>query len=157
MELLGALNRRAVGPSRPGYLPFTRLERRNRSSSVAVSHMLWSTSQIQSGASPATRVRTERGIPLSRGGNRELAPPPHDRANIGVHHVHHLCNRIPYYRLGRALRDNPALKDVGRVTLLQGIGCVRPALWDEAQRRMISFRQLRPLQRPAAGSSERPD
>ena len=25
-------------------------------------------------------------------------------ANIGVHHVHHLCSRIPYYRLPEVLR-----------------------------------------------------
>ena len=28
-------------------------------------------------------------------------------ANIGVHHVHHLCSRIPYYRLPHVLRDHP--------------------------------------------------
>jgi acyl-lipid omega-6 desaturase (Delta-12 desaturase) len=70
-------------------------------------------------------------------------------ANIGVHHVHHLCSRIPYYRLGQVLRDHPGLKDVSRITLLQSIGCVRFALWDEARRRMISFRQLRALNRSA--------
>jgi omega-6 fatty acid desaturase (delta-12 desaturase) len=64
-------------------------------------------------------------------------------ANIGVHHVHHLCSRIPYYRLGQVLRDHPGLNDIGRVTLVQSIGCVRFALWDEGQGRMISFRQLR--------------
>jgi acyl-lipid omega-6 desaturase (Delta-12 desaturase) len=26
-------------------------------------------------------------------------------ANIGVHHIHHLCSRIPYYRLPLVLRD----------------------------------------------------
>jgi omega-6 fatty acid desaturase (delta-12 desaturase) len=28
-------------------------------------------------------------------------------ANIGVHHAHHLCSRIPYYRLQKKLRDYP--------------------------------------------------
>jgi acyl-lipid omega-6 desaturase (Delta-12 desaturase) len=28
-------------------------------------------------------------------------------ANVGVHHVHHLCSRIPFYRLPHALRDHP--------------------------------------------------
>jgi len=28
-------------------------------------------------------------------------------ANIGIHHVHHLCGRIPYYRLPQVLRDRP--------------------------------------------------
>ena len=31
-------------------------------------------------------------------------------ANIGVHHVHHLCSRIPYYRLPRVLRDYPGAR-----------------------------------------------
>lgn len=35
-------------------------------------------------------------------------------ANIGIHHVHHLCSRIPSYRLPQVLRDHPELRDVGR-------------------------------------------
>ena len=31
-------------------------------------------------------------------------------ANIGVHHVHHLCSRIPYYRLPQVLRDHPGAR-----------------------------------------------
>jgi omega-6 fatty acid desaturase (delta-12 desaturase) len=61
-------------------------------------------------------------------------------ANIGMHHVHHLCSRIPYYRLPRVLRDHPELRDIGRLTLLQSFRCVRLALWDETQRRLVSFR-----------------
>jgi omega-6 fatty acid desaturase (delta-12 desaturase) len=63
-------------------------------------------------------------------------------ANIGIHHVHHLCSRIPYYRLPRVLRDHPELVGAGRLTLLQSFGCVRLALWDETQRQLISFREL---------------
>jgi acyl-lipid omega-6 desaturase (Delta-12 desaturase) len=64
-------------------------------------------------------------------------------ANIGVHHVHHLCSRIPYYRLPRVLRDHPELRDVGRLTLRESFGCVRLVLWDETQRRLVSFRDAR--------------
>jgi acyl-lipid omega-6 desaturase (Delta-12 desaturase) len=64
-------------------------------------------------------------------------------ANIGVHHVHHLCSRIPYYRLPRALRDHPELRGVSRVTLLQSFSCVRLALWDEGRRQLVSFREMR--------------
>lgn len=64
-------------------------------------------------------------------------------ANIGLHHVHHLCSRIPYYRLPRALRDHPELRGIGRLTLLQSLGCVRLVLWDEGERRLVSFRELR--------------
>ncbi|MGE5771603.1 MAG: fatty acid desaturase [Hyphomicrobiales bacterium] len=66
-------------------------------------------------------------------------------ANIGVHHVHHLCSRIPYYRLPRVLRDHPELRDIGRVTLLESFRCVRLVLWDEAQRRLVTFREVRAL------------
>jgi acyl-lipid omega-6 desaturase (Delta-12 desaturase) len=52
-------------------------------------------------------------------------------ANIGLHHVHHLCSRIPFYRLPQALRDHPGLANVGRLTLGQSLACVRLVLWDE--------------------------
>jgi acyl-lipid omega-6 desaturase (Delta-12 desaturase) len=64
-------------------------------------------------------------------------------ANIGMHHVHHLCSRIPFYRLPHVLRDHPQLRDVGRLTLKESFRCVRLALWDESSRRLISFRDLR--------------
>lgn len=62
--------------------------------------------------------------------------------NIGVHHVHHLSSRIPYYRLQCVLRDHPELRNVGRLTLLQSFRCVRLVLWDETQRRLVSFRDI---------------
>ena len=71
-------------------------------------------------------------------------------ANIGVHHVHHLCSRIPYYRLPRVLRDHPELGTIGRLTLGQSLGCVRLVLWDERCRRLISFRELRTAKRTAS-------
>jgi acyl-lipid omega-6 desaturase (Delta-12 desaturase) len=64
-------------------------------------------------------------------------------ANIGMHHVHHLCSRIPYYRLPAALRDHPELHGVSRLTMRESFNCVRLALWDERQRRLISFREAR--------------
>jgi omega-6 fatty acid desaturase (delta-12 desaturase) len=64
-------------------------------------------------------------------------------ANIGVHHVHHLASRIPFYRLREVLRDYPELGAVGRLSLSQSFACVKYALWDEETERMISFRALR--------------
>lgn len=61
-------------------------------------------------------------------------------ANIGVHHVHHLSSRIPYYRLPEALRDRPELRKVGRLSLLQSLKAVRLVLWDEEKRHLVSFR-----------------
>ncbi|HEX4079400.1 MAG TPA: fatty acid desaturase [Rhizomicrobium sp.] len=62
-------------------------------------------------------------------------------ANIGVHHVHHLCSRIPYYRLDQVLRDHPHLKTLGRVTLAQSLRSVNLTLWDETGKTLISFRE----------------
>jgi omega-6 fatty acid desaturase (delta-12 desaturase) len=76
-------------------------------------------------------------------------------ANIGVHHVHHLCSRIPYYRLPRVLRDHPQLATVGRLTLLESLQCLRMALWNEEQRRAISFREMRAIARAQAYVSPR--
>lgn len=64
-------------------------------------------------------------------------------ANIGVHHVHHLCSGIPFYRLRLVLRHHPDLANVGRLTLGRSLACARLALWDELTHRLITFRELR--------------
>jgi acyl-lipid omega-6 desaturase (Delta-12 desaturase) len=62
--------------------------------------------------------------------------------NIGFHHIHHLCSRIPNYRLQECLRANPELQTVSpRLSLWDGLKCARLALWDETSRRLISFRE----------------
>ena len=63
-------------------------------------------------------------------------------ANIGVHHVHHLASRIPFYRLPEVLLDYPELANVGRLTLWDSLRCVKYSLWDEDRRQLISFRTL---------------
>lgn len=60
--------------------------------------------------------------------------------NIGIHHVHHLASRIPFYRLPEALNAHPDLRGLNRFTLRQTLGVLRLALWDEDQRRLVSFR-----------------
>ncbi len=67
-------------------------------------------------------------------------------ANIGVHHVHHLSSRIPFYRLPQVLRDLPELAKIRRLTLMQSFVCVRLRLWDEGQRKLVSFSEARALQ-----------
>lgn len=64
-------------------------------------------------------------------------------ANIGIHHVHHLNSRIPYYRLGQVMRDHPDLKRMGRLTLGQSLRSIHLCLWDEARQKLISFREAR--------------
>ena len=60
-------------------------------------------------------------------------------ANIGMHHVHHLNSRIPFYRLPEVLEHHPVLHDAGRLTLRESFGCVRLTLWDERRKRLVSF------------------
>jgi acyl-lipid omega-6 desaturase (Delta-12 desaturase) len=66
-------------------------------------------------------------------------------ANIGVHHVHHLVSRIPFYRLSEVLRDRPDLGDVNRMTLASSFKTFRLALWDEDRRRMVTFKDAQRL------------
>lgn len=63
-------------------------------------------------------------------------------ANIGIHHIHHLSSRIPFYRLPNVLRDRPELADIGRLSLQDSFKCVGLVLWDESQRRLVRFSEL---------------
>ena len=60
--------------------------------------------------------------------------------NIGIHHLHHLSSRIPFYRLPDVLADHPELKAIGRLTLWQSLKCVRLTLWDEERKCLVPFR-----------------
>ena len=65
--------------------------------------------------------------------------------NIGLHHVHHLCSRVPNYRLQECLDAAPELHRVAKViTLRQSLGCWRLALWDEPRRLLVGFGDLKP-------------
>ncbi|HSD33109.1 MAG TPA: fatty acid desaturase [Gemmatimonadales bacterium] len=59
--------------------------------------------------------------------------------NIGLHHVHHLSARIPNYRLQEALESIPELQRVTTLTLRESLRCVRLALWDERERKLVRF------------------
>lgn len=63
--------------------------------------------------------------------------------NIGIHHVHHLYSRIPFYRLTDVLRDHPELAEAQRLTLWESLKSARLHLWDEGQQKLLSFRQAR--------------
>lgn len=64
-------------------------------------------------------------------------------ANIGIHHVHHLMSRIPFYRLHQILKDYPELRNLRRINFVQSLSTIGLGLWDEHQKRMIRFRDLR--------------
>jgi omega-6 fatty acid desaturase (delta-12 desaturase) len=60
---------------------------------------------------------------------------------IGFHHIHHVCSKIPNYRLRDCFTQNPEFRNARRLTLLDSLKCLRLALWDEERRLLVSFRQ----------------
>lgn len=62
--------------------------------------------------------------------------------NIGVHHIHHLMSRIPFYRLTAALEAHPELKDVNRLTMRHTVKPFLLTLWDEDRRKLVTFRDV---------------
>lgn len=66
-------------------------------------------------------------------------------ANIGIHQVHHLYSRIPFYRLTEVIRDHGELATVNRLTIRESLSCARLHLWDEKSKRLLSFAQARAL------------
>jgi acyl-lipid omega-6 desaturase (Delta-12 desaturase) len=64
--------------------------------------------------------------------------------NIGLHHIHHLCAGIPNYRLQECLNASEELQKVSvKLTVWESLRSIPLVLWDEGQRRMISFREYR--------------
>jgi acyl-lipid omega-6 desaturase (Delta-12 desaturase) len=64
--------------------------------------------------------------------------------NIGLHHVHHLSARIPNYNLQaahEAAHEAGRLEAVTTLTLADGIRAMRLKLWDQEQRRLVTFRE----------------
>lgn len=66
--------------------------------------------------------------------------------NIGIHHVHHLAARVPFWRLPEVLKAYPEFGEKGRLTFWQSLKCVRLTLWDEAAKRLITFRDFSRMQ-----------
>lgn len=70
--------------------------------------------------------------------------------HIGLHHVHHLGPKIPNYRLKAAHEENPVFQVAPVLTLRTTLRTLRLTLWDEANGRMIGFRELRKMQQLAS-------
>ena len=63
--------------------------------------------------------------------------------NIGFHHVHHLSVGIPNYNLQARARETDGLRAVPELTLRDGLRATRLKLWDERDRRLVTFREAR--------------
>lgn len=66
-------------------------------------------------------------------------------ANIGIHHVHHLYSRIPFYRLPQVLRDHAELAGMNRMSIRESLRTVQLQLWDEHSGRLLSFAEARQI------------
>jgi len=64
--------------------------------------------------------------------------------NIGYHHIHHLNHRIPFYRLPEAMAALVELQSPGRTSWKPKdvAACLRLAVWDPEQDRMISYAEV---------------
>lgn len=66
--------------------------------------------------------------------------------SIGLHHIHHLCSRVPFYRLQACFNDSAELRAAServKLTFGKSLACINLALWDERRRRLVSFAEAR--------------
>lgn len=68
--------------------------------------------------------------------------------NIGFHHIHHLCAKIPNYKLEACHRENPFFQQAPTLTFWKSLRCMNLKLWDEEQQRLIGFGELKKLPVP---------
>lgn len=63
--------------------------------------------------------------------------------NIGYHHVHHLSSRVPNYYLERCHNSHPMFHSIKPLTLWESLKCINLRLWDESDRKLISWKEYR--------------
>lgn len=68
--------------------------------------------------------------------------------NIGFHHVHHLNQRIPNYRLHEAHEAAQNVRAVPPLSLREGLAAPRLTLWDETSSRLVRFCDVARLKTP---------
>jgi omega-6 fatty acid desaturase (delta-12 desaturase) len=62
--------------------------------------------------------------------------------NIGLHHIHHVRPNIPNYNLQQCQDEIPALQRVRAITFGTSIRSLRLGLYDEKNKKLVSFRSL---------------
>jgi len=73
--------------------------------------------------------------------------------NIGFHHIHHLSPKIPNYLLEKCYKENPVFQKTATLTLRSSFRSMFLRLWDENQKKLVSFRNLRKYKTGATASS----
>ncbi len=67
--------------------------------------------------------------------------------SIGFHHVHHLSPRVPNYNLEKAHESTPPLQQATTITLASSLKSIRFRLYDEDNKRFVSFKEIKELLR----------
>ncbi len=62
--------------------------------------------------------------------------------NIGFHHIHHLSPKIPNYNLEKCHYENDMFRDIKPLIFFSTFRALKLNLWDEANKRMVSFRKI---------------
>lgn len=65
--------------------------------------------------------------------------------NINFHHIHHLCPKVPNYRLESCHNAIEMFRNVKPLTLKDTIGSVGLNLWDVQTNRLITFKEAETL------------
>ncbi len=73
--------------------------------------------------------------------------------NIGLHHIHHVCSRIPNYRLQQCFDENPEVQNVTQLRFWDSVKTLWMTLWDEDEGRLVGFRDLETI-RPRIEAAE---
>ena len=68
--------------------------------------------------------------------------------SIGLHHIHHVQPRIPFYRLQSCQDAVPAFQAVPALTIRRSLHSLRLRLVDEQRRRMVTWSDVRSLRLP---------
>lgn len=72
--------------------------------------------------------------------------------NIGLHHVHHLAPKVPNYKLEAAHNSHPMFQLAPVLGLADAVKVLRLALYDEDQRKLVTFGEARRRWRARRGS-----
>ncbi|MBA4149994.1 MAG: fatty acid desaturase [Verrucomicrobia bacterium] len=67
--------------------------------------------------------------------------------NIGYHHIHHLSAKIPNYNLERCHKAHLMFESVKPITLTSSLQSLKFRLWDEGNKKLVSYQHLKELRR----------
>jgi omega-6 fatty acid desaturase (delta-12 desaturase) len=76
-------------------------------------------------------------------------------ACIGIHHIHHLNSRIPFYNLEACHNENAMFQGVAtEIGLFESLHLANLRVWDEDSQRLLTWRQAAPLIRAAEAQTQ---